>query len=233
MFFFINVSVADLRLHPEVIFTEDYTHHDARLSQLSWGDPIFLHKQEGDWLFVSAVEQLQVKNKRWQPYQGWLHISEVTSTPLQTEGTCSFTKRIEIKKLLKGSELFLHLPYLWGGCSPPIAGKIASVDCSGLIYQLFKKQGKLIPRDAHDQYLAATPIPTPQSGDLLFLTSLKMQEKRMTHVMMLYDNEHYLEAPESGKKVRFLRRGSDIWQENGLFRIFDRDKLYHGYFGHI
>lgn len=233
MLFFIKSLVADLRTDPKVIFTDDYSHQPGRLSQLSFGDPIFVHKQEGEWLFVSAIEQLQMKNKKWQPYPGWLHISEVSSLT-QKEKRASFTKEIDKKALLKGSRYFLDLPYLWGGCSPSIKDRIASVDCSGLIYQLFKREGRLIPRDAHDQYLAAKILPHPEPGDLLFLTPFdktNSNHKRITHVMILYDKEHYLEAPESGKKVRLLKRGSEIWQKNGLFHIFDREKLYFGHFG--
>jgi hypothetical protein len=228
----INIPVADLRAYPEVIFTHDYTHQEERLSQLSFGDPVFLHDQKGDWLFVSAIEQLRVKDKQWQPYLGWLHVSEVAPA-IHRERSVSFTKKVDVDKLLNESELFLDLPYLWGGCSPSIQGKIASVDCSGLIYQLFKRQGRLVPRDAHDQFLAAKPVHTPQSGDLLFLTPLKGQKKRMTHVMIVYDKERYLEAPESNKKVRLLKTGPEIWQKNGVFHIFDREKLYLGFFGRL
>lgn len=228
--FFVNVSVADLRATPNIVFPNDYTHQDGRLTQLTFGDPLVVHKQEGEWLFVSALEQLRVHHKRWEAYPGWLHISEVTSIHSNRE-KLSFTKKIEEKDLLRESELFIGQPYLWGGCSPPVHNKIAGVDCSGLIYQLFKKQGKLIPRDAHDQYLAAKPVRETTPGDLLFLRA--MDKKRISHVVIRYDNMHYLEAPESGKNVRLLRIGSEIYSARGLIHIFDRQKCYFGYCGTI
>lgn len=197
----VKVLLADLRNNPNWIPSEDYSHQKERLSQCNEGDLVEVLKEEGEWSFVAVLEQLQWKDRSWKGYQGWLHSSEIELRTVSENR--SFTKKIPKELLLKGCEPFIGLPYLWGGCSPRVEGKVASVDCSGLMYQLFKRQGRLIPRDAHDQYLAAQKIHTPMAGDLLFLRPLTA--KRITHVMLLFDQEHFLEAPESGKKIRFLR----------------------------
>ena len=53
--------------------------------------------------------------------------------------------------------------YLWGGNSA------WGTDCSGLVWLTHRLAGYTVPRDAHPQFHAATPVDPPyQPGDLFF-----------------------------------------------------------------
>lgn len=58
----------------------------------------------------------------------------------------------------------LGVTYVWGGLSP------AGIDCSGLVHLAWRRLGVRLPRDAHDQAAAATPVPPGEErpGDLYF-----------------------------------------------------------------
>ncbi len=70
---------------------------------------------------------------------------------------------------------FIGLPYLWGGMSP------LGLDCSGLVAQVYRTAGRILPRDADLQFgdPRATPVERAalQPGDLLFFGRTKI-----THV---------------------------------------------------
>ena len=108
------------------------------------------------------------------------------------------------RRVLVAAQEMVGDPYLWGGRSPhdnlrslPITG----VDCSGLINLVYRTAGVRIPRDAHEQYLRARPVASPQPGDLVFLSSPDRPD-RMTHVMLYAGNEELLEAPGTDERVR-------------------------------
>lgn len=101
-------------------------------------------------------------------------------------------------KFLKEAALFLGAPYLWGGRASYRIAPVASVDCSGLINLLYRAQGQLIPRDAHDQYLKCT-----EGKELIFFFPREKPE-RATHVMLHANENHLIESPETGKTVRKL-----------------------------
>ncbi|GAB3837130.1 NlpC/P60 family protein [Dactylosporangium cerinum] len=54
--------------------------------------------------------------------------------------------------------------YVWGGLSTP------GIDCSGLVHLVWRRLGVRLPRDAHDQAAATTPVApgTERPGDLYF-----------------------------------------------------------------
>lgn len=74
---------------------------------------------------------------------------------------------------------FLGTPYQWGGVTP------WGADCSGLVQTTFAARGLALPRDAHDQAQAGTPIPLDlaRPGDLLFFRG--ETSERITHVALL------------------------------------------------
>ena len=99
--------------------------------------------------------------------------------------------------ILKSGENLLDRPYFWGGRSQK------SVDCSGLVNLAYRVAGMEIPRDSHEQYLAARKIKKDElkPGDLIFSASQENPEK-VTHVAIFVDSTTVLEAPKTGQTVR-------------------------------
>ncbi|MEK4487755.1 C40 family peptidase [Psychrobacillus sp. FSL H8-0484] len=109
-------------------------------------------------------------------------------------------------------ELYLDLPYLWGGMSP------YGYDCSGFSYNMLKACGYLIPRDASDQARSGeeVSIGDPSSwkkGDLLFFANDEGTGP-VRHVGVYYGNGQLLHSPSTGKTVEILvLEGSKLEKE--------------------
>jgi hypothetical protein len=109
------------------------------------------------------------------------------------------------KVLLSHCEKFLGMPYLWGGNSLYVkkaSYEITSVDCSGLVYLLYRMLGIQVPRNAHDQFLLAKETIQIKPGDLLFYRENQEQPQHVTHVMIFKDQETLIEAVASAQCVR-------------------------------
>lgn len=103
---------------------------------------------------------------------------------------------------------WLCTPYLWGGTSayvPSWTGLQSGVDCSGLIWALWRALGRVIPRDAHDQWLLAKPLGQASElklGDLVFFSGPEPRS-RIHHVMLALDPERLIESSGSSGCVHF------------------------------
>jgi cell wall-associated NlpC family hydrolase len=110
------------------------------------------------------------------------------------------------RALVKTARLFLGAAYLWGGRSMPMPwsrGPLTGVDCSGLINLAFRALNMEAPRDAHDQWMRATPL-APQDlrpGHLIFL-STQGDAGYINHVMLSLGGEQFIEAGGTGDIVR-------------------------------
>lgn len=88
---------------------------------------------------------------------------------------------------------FVGTPYLWGGVTP------FGFDCSGFVQRLYRMQGVLLPRDAHQQAVAPRGVSLNETaprraGDLLFLTRATAPERGIVHVGMVLDEGRYVHA---------------------------------------
>jgi cell wall-associated NlpC family hydrolase len=249
----ISTNVADLRAKPEEITPIDFSHQPLRDSQLIFGERIRVQKEEGEWLYIEALEQERyTQEEGWHPYRGWIRSSEAIEVtafpstnlcviaPVTLQGIplafgtylmgdshgnvilpsgeksfCDpralrpFPKKLDRNLLVQDAHAFLGAPYLWGGRSSFLEEPIASVDCSGLVNLLYRAQGFLIPRDAHDQHLKAQKTDVLEPGDLVYL----QKEKRVSHVIIYLGDNLFIEAPETGQRVRLIKwekESSDI-----------------------
>ena len=240
------VPVADLRLEPVDFPPNNFDHNPLRDSQLLFNEEVEILETKGEWARVAAVEQLIFTDARgWHPCEGWVRLSEIGEGKISPEfvvcvpgvypyaayletplpGSRPIPKSLDREQLVKEALGFLNAPYLWGGRSSYFSDPAASVDCSGLVNLLYRAQGIAIPRNAHDQFLYGKPITQLRPGDPLFLA----KEERVNHVVLKLENDLFIEAPESGKNVRLLKLGNEIWESDGRWRIFDRSYFYKGY----
>ncbi len=252
--FRISQPVVDLCSKPDVEFPSDYSHQEYRETQLLYGEAVSILDSERGWLKIGALEQpVFDKHVGWRPYIGWIKDSQVKAqvkaqvkkslslspshVVIRSEqfsfgtwiGTQQAGARLLPTKpcrhtLVADAHLFLGAPYLWGGrsfYSQSISSVVSSVDCSGLINLLYRAQGIILPRNCYDQYLKGDPTPTLLPGDPLYLA----KEERPHHVILKISDTQFIEAPETGKQIRLLTWGDDIWQEGGRIHIFDRSYL--------
>jgi cell wall-associated NlpC family hydrolase len=91
---------------------------------------------------------------------------------------------------------FLGVRYLWAGT----AG--FGFDCSGLMYNVFKVHGVLLPRDAQDQAVVGKAVTRAslQPGDLVFLASGGV----VHHVALYLGSGMLLDSPDIGQPVQVV-----------------------------
>lgn len=95
----------------------------------------------------------------------------------------------------------LGMPYLWGG-DGPTAGE-EGFDCSGLTTAAWGAAGVTLPRTAHTQYRALTPVPLAEAraGDLFFFGT----PTRVHHVgIATGQGTAMVHAPRRGSTVRIV-----------------------------
>lgn len=91
---------------------------------------------------------------------------------------------------------YAGIMYQYGGTSPS-----TGFDCSGYTQYVFRQVGINLPRTAEEQRQFATPVSSPQPGDLVFFGSPAY------HVGIYAGNGKMWDSPHSGEAVA-LR---DIW----------------------
>jgi hypothetical protein len=142
--------------------------------------------------------------------------------------------------------LFLGVPYLWGGRStcetepleerqgtnnsilsirhPAPHAPVIGVDCSGFTNLVYRSSNIDIPRDAHEQWMAAHKVDYAcfKPGDLIFI-SAEGKPDTIVHVMLNIDGKRFIEAAETGSAVK-INTFADKFGE-GLARLAEHNLL--------
>ncbi len=92
-------------------------------------------------------------------------------------------ERPEAKEVLAAAVRLRDLVYVWGGVSSH------GIDCSGLVHLAWRRYGVTLPRDAHDQADATTPLALGEErpGDLYFFAR---PGRRIHHVGIVSGEPH-------------------------------------------
>lgn len=83
----INVPVTDLRREPSQ-HPGGYERDFGQESQLILGEKVLVHKEEGDWAFIEAVEQRKWYENAWGGYKGWIQKGHMTRGGETEEADC-------------------------------------------------------------------------------------------------------------------------------------------------
>ncbi|HET7326068.1 MAG TPA: NlpC/P60 family protein [Nocardioidaceae bacterium] len=169
--------------------------HGRTLSQLLHGEPVDVIGKHDDW--VEVVARWQPSSRHERGYPGWvrrahLGVDPVPDLPAPRYGPDA--PPYPGQQLLETARPFLGMEYLWGGTC------VWAVDCSGLVHWVLRQHGVMVPRDAHDQQRAATPVALGQerAGDLYFFAR---PDREVHHVGFVVEPGVMLHAAETGISV--------------------------------
>jgi gamma-D-glutamyl-L-lysine dipeptidyl-peptidase len=119
-----------------------------QVTQALGGEPLAVEELDGGWARIRTA----------YGYPGWIRVDALGG---EADG--------EWPGLPRGGDpvaearAYLGTPYEWGGLTE------RGIDCSGLVHMAYRRLGRLVPRDAHEQEEAATPLQESQlrAGDLV------------------------------------------------------------------
>ena len=110
----------------------------------------------------------------------------------------------KVDDVITWAQTELGKPYVYGDEGPN------TFDCSGLMQFIFGKVGASLPRTAADQQAYATPVSSPQPGDLVFWGHPAY------HVALYIGGGKIIAAPHSGARVEV----ENVWgQPAGYGRV--------------
>lgn len=108
------------------------------------------------------------------------------------------------EEILRTARSFTGLPYLWGGTTPK------GFDCSGFVQTVFRLNGFLLPRDAHEQFTRGEKVPGRQElrpADLLFFRP--PEADRILHVAIHIQKGQFIHCSGYVKTSSLERSAED------------------------
>jgi cell wall-associated NlpC family hydrolase len=161
------LEVAPLHAEPDA--------SSEQVTQALRGEPLAVAERAGAWAHVTTA----------YGYPGW-----IAADALSDEPTADWLPPVRAGDPVEQARAYLGAPYLWGGMSEH------GIDCSGLVHMAWRRLGRLVPRDAHEQEAAGDPIEEPRYGDLV-----TYGDERATHIAFWLGEGRILHAAGSRSVV--------------------------------
>jgi len=183
------LSPWQLLLEPNIVVTEKWAP--------SWQDPYSMTPSAWRFPLGSRLVASDIGGQLWRVElldgtMVWM--SHRDAQPLAALRELSAPERR--RAIVRNASLLVGEPYYWGGRSPGVG-----VDCSGLVNLSYRSAGVDIPRDAHEQFLRASPVKALQPADLIFLSE-RGNPQRVVHVLLYAGHGELIEGPGTGSAVR-------------------------------
>jgi gamma-D-glutamyl-L-lysine dipeptidyl-peptidase len=135
-----SVDVAAIRAEPD--------DGAEQVTQALRGEPLEVDERRRGWARVRTAYD----------YPGWIREEALGGVP-----DSGWLPERRNGDPVEEARCYLGAPYEWGGMTE------RGIDCSGLVHMAYRRLGRLVPRDAHQQEDAGTPVGRPQlrRGDLV------------------------------------------------------------------
>jgi len=125
-----------------------------QVTQALAGEPLAVEERRAGWVRIRTAYD----------YPGWIREDALSSAPGHRTGAWPDNATDSRGgDPVEEARAYLGAPYEWGGLTE------RGIDCSGLVHMAYRRLGRLVPRDAHDQEAAATRIDESEArvGDLV------------------------------------------------------------------